>query len=361
MPEESLASLLGRLGLQSHLPLFVDEELDVALLKTMGVHLKQSLVDLGLSVGDAERLVAALTIDANPAEDDDDELLIEDNPGSDDDGGGLQPEENPESDDDGLALEDNAGGSGEDDEDDGLALEENAGDSDSDGLALEDNGAAEGSDDGDDDGLALEDNGGGGAGGDAEPFHRGPSVSELKEAGNQAFREGRLHDAHDSYSQALAASSSASIGATTNAERATLLANRAACGLKLCDWAGAINDCTASLSYADAAFSPFDAFLVKHVGAFGMSMAHGKIKQKYGIDDERAALMEKLAVWDAELGDRDFRGGDAPDLGDVTVFGDLGAVGGLPAREDVVRDSPKVAAWLARVDAALPPPVVVEG
>ncbi|KAH8098269.1 helicase [Aureococcus anophagefferens] len=52
-----------------------------------------------------------------------------------------------------------------------------------------------------------------------------------------------------------------------------------------------------------------------------MSMAHGKIKQKYGIDDERAALMEKLAVWDAELGDRDFRGGDAPDLGDVTVFG----------------------------------------
>ena len=109
------------------------------------------------------------------------------------------------------------------------------------------------------------------------------------------------------------------------------------------------------------AFSPLQAFLVKYVGAFGMSMAHGKIKQKYGIDDERAALMEKLAVWDAELGDRDFRGGDAPDLGDVTVFGVLGAVGGLPAREDVVRDSPKVAAWLARVDATLPPPVVVEG
>ena len=47
--------------------------------------------------------------------------------------------------------------------------------------------------------------------------------------------------------------------------------------------------------------------------------------------------------------------------GSVLIFGVLGAFGGLPAREDVVRDSPKVAAWLARVDAALPPPVVVEG
>ena len=118
-------------------------------------------------------------------------------------------------------------------------------------------------------------------------------------------------------------------------------------------------ECKVALAYADAAFSPANAFLVKHVGAFGMSMAHGKIKQKYGIVDERAALMERLAAWEAELGDRPFRGGDRPDLGDVAVFGVLGAVEGLPAREDVVERSPKVGAWIDRVDAALPPARVV--
>ena len=33
-----------------------------------------------------------------------------------------------------------------------------------------------------------------------------------------------------------------------------------------------------------------------NVGALGMSLAHGKIKAKYNIDDERAALFEKLAL-----------------------------------------------------------------
>ena len=37
----------------------------------------------------------------------------------------------------------------------------------------------------------------------------------------------------------------------------------------------------------------------RHVGALGMSMAHGKIKKKYGIEDERAALFEKLGTWEA--------------------------------------------------------------
>ena len=111
--------------------------------------------------------------------------------------------------------------------------------------------------------------------------------------------------------------------------------------------------------YADDAFPPVTAFLIRRVGALGMSLAHGKIKRKYAIDDERAALLDRLDAWEDELGDRPFRGGDAPDLGDVAVFGVLGAVAGLPAREDVVRRRPAVGAWLDRVDAALPPAVLV--
>jgi len=112
-------------------------------------------------------------------------------------------------------------------------------------------------------------------------------------------------------------------------------------------------ECRRALSYADGAFGPMDALLIKHVGALGMSLAHGKIKRKYGIEDERAALFEKLATWEARIGDRPFRGGDAPDLADVAVHGVLGAVAGLPARDDVVEAHPKIGAWLERVEAAL--------
>ena len=109
-------------------------------------------------------------------------------------------------------------------------------------------------------------------------------------------------------------------------------------------------ECRRALAYADDAFGPVDAFLVKHVGALGMSLAHGKIKKKYNIEDERAALFEKLMVWEARIGER---GGDSIDLADVAVHGVLGAVAGLPARDDVVEARPKIGAWLERVEAAL--------
>ena len=113
------------------------------------------------------------------------------------------------------------------------------------------------------------------------------------------------------------------------------------------------SECRRALSYADGAFGSMDAFLIKNVGALGMSLAHGKIKKKYNIEDERAALFDKLATWEARVGDRPFRGGDAPDLADVAVHGVLGAVAGLPARDDVVEAHPKIGAWLERVEAAL--------
>ena len=112
-------------------------------------------------------------------------------------------------------------------------------------------------------------------------------------------------------------------------------------------------ECRRALSYADDAFGPMDAFLIKNVGALGMSLAHGKVKAKYDIDDERAALFEKLGMWESRVGDRPFRGGDAPDMADVAVHGVLGAVAGLPARDDVVEAHPKIGAWLERVEAAL--------
>ena len=113
------------------------------------------------------------------------------------------------------------------------------------------------------------------------------------------------------------------------------------------------SECRRALSYADGAFGSVDAFLIKNVGALGMSLAHGKIKAKYDIADERAALFEKLGMWESRVGDRPFRGGESMDLADVAVHGVLGAVAGLPARDDVVEAHPKIGAWLERVEAAL--------
>ena len=95
-----------------------------------------------------------------------------------------------------------------------------------------------------------------------------------------------------------------------------------------------------------------DRFLIKTVGAFGMSMAHGKIKAKYGIEDERAELFERVDEWAAELQASEgvFRsGGDAPDLADVSVYGVLRAAAGLPLYDEIAERG-GLRGWLAAMD-----------
>lgn len=65
---------------------------------------------------------------------------------------------------------------------------------------------------------------------------------------------------------------------------------------------------------------------MRWIGALGMSLAHSKIKKKYGIENERAALGNRLAVWEDALQTGPFRSGrPKPDLGDIAVYGVLGA------------------------------------
>ena len=121
-----------------------------------------------------------------------------------------------DSDSDGLQLEEN-------DDDGGLELEENNAESD-DGLQLEEN--ITGDADSEDDGLQLEEQ----PDDEDEPVvleANIASASELKDRGNLAFKEGRLRDARDAYSAGL-------LVAVENAERSTLLTNRAAVAVKVC-------------------------------------------------------------------------------------------------------------------------------
>ena len=63
-------------------------------------------------------------------------------------------------------------------------------------------------------------------------------------------------------------------------------------------------------------------------GSFAMRLANSKIKKKYAIEDERAALLDAIRTWTKEgLRGKKFHGGDEqPDLADVYVFGCLRSI-----------------------------------
>ena len=54
---------------------------------------------------------------------------------------------------------------------------------------------------------------------------------------------------------------------------------------------------------------------MNELGPVAMWAAQGKIKKKYGIEDEREALFDALNVWLNEIGDDStFHGGNQPEL-----------------------------------------------
>lgn len=115
-------------------------------------------------------------------------------------------------------------------------------------------------------------------------------------------------------------------------------------------------ECRRALAYTQTKFPPLQAAMIQWIGAFGMTMAHGAIKKKYNITDERKALIDKLTIWQTQLTTGPFRGGrPTPDLGDLTVFGVLAAVNGLPAHTEILDAMPTIQSWHDNMDAILPP------
>lgn len=111
-----------------------------------------------------------------------------------------------------------------------------------------------------------------------------------------------------------------------------------------------------AFSYADnvPSWSSFDRFSVKAAGAVAMWAANGKIKQKYNITDERAAVLASVNEFIAEVGDDKFLGGDAPSLADACVYGCLRGVEGLPAHDEIMANS-AIKPWYERMRESLGP------
>lgn len=119
-------------------------------------------------------------------------------------------------------------------------------------------------------------------------------------------------------------------------------------------------------------FTTKQKFLNQNVGGFAMWMARGKLKKKYGIDDERAALFAAADEWvRSGLGGGNvgsgagmpFAGGKHPHLGDVAVFGVIRGLRGLPVHAELLdphsdqwpSDAPptranELAAWYSRME-----------
>ena len=79
-------------------------------------------------------------------------------------------------------------------------------------------------------------------------------------------------------------------------------------------------------------------------------MAQGKIKKKYAIEDERAAVVAGINKWvDEGIGKgNDFAGGKAPNFADVCVFGCLKAIDRTTAFNEIMRDT-AVSPWYERM------------
>ena len=74
-------------------------------------------------------------------------------------------------------------------------------------------------------------------------------------------------------------------------------------------------------------FNPIQKLVLRTTGALAMRLANGKIKKKYNIEDERAALIEVANEWVRDgINGKKFHGGDSPDLADVSVYGCLKSI-----------------------------------
>jgi len=85
------------------------------------------------------------------------------------------------------------------------------------------------------------------------------------------------------------------------------------------------------------------------VGSTAMWAAQGRLKKKYNIQDERAALNSAIETFLQKLGGKDFLFGSEPTLADIAVFGVLKSIEGLRTHNDVLQNK-LLQSWYNRVE-----------
>ncbi|PHU21004.1 hypothetical protein BC332_12155 [Capsicum chinense] len=99
-------------------------------------------------------------------------------------------------------------------------------------------------------------------------------------------------------------------------------------------------------------FSFTERITAKYAGAAAMYFVSKKLKKKYNITDERAALYEAAETWVDALKGRDFLGGSNPNLADLAVFGVLRPIRYLKSGKDMVENT-RIGDWYSRMESAV--------
>lgn len=99
-------------------------------------------------------------------------------------------------------------------------------------------------------------------------------------------------------------------------------------------------------------FSFTEKYTVKYAGAAAMYFVSKKLKKKYNITDERAALYDAAETWVDALDGRDFLGGSKPNLADLAVFGVLRPIRYLRSGKDMVEHT-RIGEWYSRMESAV--------
>ena len=102
--------------------------------------------------------------------------------------------------------------------------------------------------------------------------------------------------------------------------------------------------------HSTPSFSIAQRYSIQFLGSIAMYLAASKIKQKRNITDERLALKGALDSLEAALDGTSFLSGTKlPHLGDLTIYGVLSALRGLPVMT-ILDDYPKINGWFAQME-----------
>ena len=91
-------------------------------------------------------------------------------------------------------------------------------------------------------------------------------------------------------------------------------------------------------------------FIVRLLGTGAMSFANKKIKEKYGIKDEREELKQVLSHWVNAIGKKRFLHGDKITVADLMVFGVLRSIDNTRTFGEIMNDNSNLNDWYNRVN-----------
>lgn len=99
-------------------------------------------------------------------------------------------------------------------------------------------------------------------------------------------------------------------------------------------------------------FSFTERLVAKYAGAAAMYFVSKKLKKRYNITDERAALYEAADMWVDALKGRHYLGGSKPNLADLAVFGVLRPIRYLKSGKDMLEHT-RIGEWYTRMENAV--------